>query len=417
LFEVFSDKETGDEEESTLRVQSENHRPTLAGASDKRQRPGCDHRKRGTSMSCESESKHREGRKARRANNIHYRPAPGENFAQKDDFKVQQEALWRWAAERVPPWSKLQRDDYDFPWTNHAPKQLLEAGCIYEYARESRKLRGLLVLMNPRRKREPFETMVPSRTGRVRHLPCSFEGLREEDARRTLRGALRWLRGYADELAENKSFADLLRTRKKEVTISITERPLHFPLKAIQLAFLHLWDYGEPPPWPWQPWTATLFSGEVSAKGLTFINIPDRSIHDDGSEKIAIHVRWRDFRNSEIGEEMKKLVELHRPTSEPEPNRKGQKPEDTIRAYMKALSVMRICKLHKGKPWKKLELVAKVCGYKGCVSEAAEYKSRCKEGRGDRPMGKTAQTEMSDARSRALKFFQRLFPGETPSNY
>jgi hypothetical protein len=65
------------------------------------------------------------------------------------------------AAERVPPWGKVQKDDYDFRWINGAPKQLLEAGCIYEYARESRKLRGLLVLLNPERKREPFETKKP----------------------------------------------------------------------------------------------------------------------------------------------------------------------------------------------------------------------------------------------------------------
>jgi hypothetical protein len=114
-----------------------------------------------------------------------------------DDLETKQKELWRGAADRVTAWSKLQRDDYDFRWANGARKQLLEAGCIYEYVRESRKLRGLLVLMNPRRKREPFETMTLPRTGRVRHLPCSFEGLREEDACRTLGGALRWLQGYA----------------------------------------------------------------------------------------------------------------------------------------------------------------------------------------------------------------------------
>ncbi|PYY19367.1 MAG: hypothetical protein DMG62_24665 [Acidobacteria bacterium] len=36
---------------------------------------------------------------------------PGENFVQKDDFEVQQEALWRWAADRVMPWGKVQKDD------------------------------------------------------------------------------------------------------------------------------------------------------------------------------------------------------------------------------------------------------------------------------------------------------------------
>ena len=102
--------------------------------------------------------------------------------------------------------------------------------------------------MNPGREREPFQTMALSRTGRLHNLPCSFEGLREEDARRALGGALHWLRGYADELVENKSFAELLCTRQKELLNPITERPLHFPLKAVQLAFTFLWDDGTPPP-------------------------------------------------------------------------------------------------------------------------------------------------------------------------
>ena len=68
------------------------------------------------------------------------RTGPGENFVQKDDFEVQQEALWRWAADRVTPWGKVQKDDYDFRWTNGAAKQhLLEAGCIYEYCARVRK--------------------------------------------------------------------------------------------------------------------------------------------------------------------------------------------------------------------------------------------------------------------------------------
>jgi hypothetical protein len=53
-------------------------------------------------------------------------------------------------------------DDYDFRWIKGASKGLLEAGCIYEYARESRKLRCLLVLMDPKRKREPFEIKLSS---------------------------------------------------------------------------------------------------------------------------------------------------------------------------------------------------------------------------------------------------------------
>jgi hypothetical protein len=70
------------------------------------------------------------------------RSGSGENFVQKDDFEVQQEALWGWAAERVPPWGKMQKDDYDFrSWIKKGERreELLSAGCLYEYARESHK--------------------------------------------------------------------------------------------------------------------------------------------------------------------------------------------------------------------------------------------------------------------------------------
>ena len=42
-----------------------------------------------------------------------------------------------------------------------ASKNCLSAGAVYEYARESRKLRGLLALMNPKRPRERWEIMRP----------------------------------------------------------------------------------------------------------------------------------------------------------------------------------------------------------------------------------------------------------------
>ena len=49
--------------------------------------------------------------------------------------------LERWAADRVKVWGDLQKDDYDFRnWAKDASKQLLQAGSVYEYARESRKL-------------------------------------------------------------------------------------------------------------------------------------------------------------------------------------------------------------------------------------------------------------------------------------
>jgi hypothetical protein len=85
------------------------------------------------------------------------------------------------------------------------------------------------------------------------------------------------------------------------------------------------------------------------------------------------------------------------------------------RERLNQLAVMRIWK-HARNQWERLELVAKLCGYHGCVEEAEAYRKRCEDGYGHEPMGAAAKVEMSSARADALKFFQSLFPGEKPLN-
>src|SRR5205814_635726 len=146
-------------------------------------------------------------------------------------------------------------------WMNKKKKNeaLLKGGCLYEYARESRRLRGLLVLMNPKRKREPFEIVPLPATGRAYNLPCSFEGLSEEGVRGVLGRALGWLARFAEELADNKSFAELLRRKGKEVERSLGRHRFDLPTRAIQLATNYV-GINELPPWPWQPWSWNLFT-------------------------------------------------------------------------------------------------------------------------------------------------------------
>jgi hypothetical protein len=364
--------------------------------------------------------------KARRANDCRVPAERVENFDRKegkqepapanDDLEGRQRELWRSAAERVKPWGKPQKDDYDFAWIQGESIDVLAAGRVYEYARESSKLRGLLVLMDPKRKREPFEIETRTRTGKELHLPCSFQELNEEDADRTIgSGILGWLSHFADELADNKSFAELLRTREKQVKQFLPKHRLHFPLStAINLP---TFPFEGPLPWPLQTLSSILRNMKMD-EGWSIFTLPNRPRPDDeGSETIAVEIRWRDFTNAQITEAMKAFAERNRPPSEPEPKRKGQKFEETIRADLKALSVMRIWKLHAGKPWKRLNVVANVCRYKSCEKEATEDKRRRKAWYPRQPMNQAAKTEMSGARSRALRFFQRLFPGEKPSNY
>jgi hypothetical protein len=233
----------------------------------------------------------------------------------------------------VKPWERLQDDDCDFrSWAKGANKERLQAGYTYEFARESGPLRGLLVLVDPARKRKPFEIGGLPASGEQYNLPCSFKGLREEDARAKLRDAFRWLKDFANELAANKSFAELLRRRASDLDRCLAKQPR---LKAIRLAYPFPGDYG-PPPYPWQPWSWKL--------GFPVMQLPDRQISDDGREKLAFEFDWQNFTNDEIGQELKKWAALNRPKQAhcKEPTRRGHRPRITFQSALDSLSAMRL---------------------------------------------------------------------------
>ena len=146
--------------------------------------------------------------------------------------QVERRELEKWASDRVKPWTELTVDDYDFRrWAGDATKNCMSAGAVYEYARESRKLRCLLALMNPKRPREAWEIVRPgsidgkrpepdeinSYPAEANWLPCSFDGLDEHEAERALGGLLYCLCDLADYLADNVSFGELLRTKPDEL--------------------------------------------------------------------------------------------------------------------------------------------------------------------------------------------------------
>ena len=148
------------------------------------------------------------------------------------DEQAPRRQLESWAADRVKAWGELHKDDYDFrSWAKGASKNCLSAGAVYEYARESRKLRCLLALMNPKRPRNDWEIMRPgSIDGRAPEpgeiesdataatwLHCSFEGLDEYEAERALGGYFYCLCDLADYLADNISFGELFSTKRDEL--------------------------------------------------------------------------------------------------------------------------------------------------------------------------------------------------------
>ena len=193
------------------------------------------------------------------------------------------------------------------------------------------------------------------------------------------------------------SFAELLRVKGDEVKRSRSKRPLHLRLpKAVELAFIHLYSFPEPPPWPWQPWSALLFIRSDGQEGSS--GIPERRIPEHGVEKIAIKVNWGKS-NREIGKEMERLARAERPHGWGKP--KQERPEKIFRAKLNALSVMRIWKRfpHREDRWKRIEEVGRCTGYKNCVNAFRAESTGTSDG---------AKVEMSRARDAALCFFQSL---------
>jgi hypothetical protein len=245
---------------------------------------------------------------------------------------------------------------------------------------------------------------------RSRPFPSSFDGLNEHAAERALHGFLYCLRDLADYLADNITFTELFRTKRHELErafgglndLARVKREFRYFLPVIDAVRV-----------------ATQSEAERRTVAKTISDEQKRIILGEaGCEIIAIQIRWGGSTNREIGEAMKRFAEAYRPRDEycKEPARHGQRPKDVILSRLKALSVMRIYK-HERNQWKRLKLVAKVCCYEGCVRESEEYEWRCAAGYGDQPMSNSAQVEMSDARARALSFFQQLLPWEMPSNY
>jgi hypothetical protein len=233
------------------------------------------------------------------------------------------------AAKRVVSSTRLNSNDYDFRgWAVRGSKELLRAGCVYEYARESRKLRCLLVLTNSAIQKAKQAEKTHSRPPfqGFQFLSFSFEGLRYKDALLQLGGWFGWLRQFTDELADNKSFAELCKENREQLDKSLSTLPGYFyDPRAVELAFLPLNESLFEPRllWPWQ------------APDVRHRNI-------DNDVIITIRIRLRDFTNKEIGKAMEVLASMLRPSTEKEPTRKGTSKRDSPRSWLDALSAMRL---------------------------------------------------------------------------
>jgi hypothetical protein len=316
--------------------------------------------------------------------------------ATEEARKQRQKQVEREADAHLASWDKPQEDDYGFfkscNWTKGASKELLQIGCIWEYAREFRKLRGLLWLM----KHKPEAGFIRP----IFNLPVFwFEGLCEYDVRRVLGIWFNWLVSLADDLAENISFEKLFNERPdklKGAFRSLSSR--EFFQAEVELV-------EEIPP--------------ISALGapITLLGtLEHERVCYDGSELIAFRIPWGALIEEAIG----KQIERYRPENAmcKAPRGRGKRPQIMLRSYLKDLSVMRIWKrFPKAKDLRRrIREVAKFTTYKGCQTYVDAHEKAFRAGQDD-PQTRNASSEMSAACARALSVFQSFFRGETPSNF
>ena len=246
----------------------------------------------------------------------------------KATAKQQQQRSEFQADKRVVPWTQLSRKDYNFrSWAAQGSKALLRAGCVYEYARESRKLRCLLVLTKSafQKAKQAEKTQSRPPFQGLQFLSLSFEGLRYSNALQWLGGWFGWLRQFTDQLADNKSFADLCEENEKQVNESLSTLPTYFHApRAVEFSVPGLNEDPIEPRllWPWQA-----------------LDARPRNIENDVI--ITVRIR-RDSTKKEILDAMEVLVSMLRPSTEKEPTRKGTGKKDSPRSWLDALCAMRL---------------------------------------------------------------------------
>jgi hypothetical protein len=320
--------------------------------------------------------------------------------------KNQYQELELEAAKRVVPWTQIRPNDYHFQWARNQNKELLRAGCVYEYARESRKLRCLLVLINSAFQKEiqaeKTQTRAPFQG--LQFLSFSFEGLRYKDALLWLGGWFGWLRKFTEELADNKSFAELCKENREHLDQSLSMLPEYFYApRAVELALLGLNENLVEPRllWPWQ------------APDVHHRNI-------DNDVIITFRIRLRDFTNKKIGKAMEEWARLLRPPAEKEPTRKGTGKRDNPRSWLDALSAMRLASYHPKTSPSELVRRRKKTSARGTetalsIFEDVRLGAIQPESTKRKIRGALSQNELDRYAARARRHFEDIFPFDEPA--
>lgn len=275
-------------------------------------------------------------------------------FGQHEEqrFAEAQRDLEAKAESQLKRWSECRSDDVAFHSAGKCAflraeldcadqekqsRELLRAATLYEYARESRKLRGLLFVSAQRARHcKPYQ-------------PPVFEGLDEPMADKALGGWFWFLREFAAELTANASFNQLWRDQRERVEQALWWRPksktetmrllrpttlpqgYSFPVPPVGLAF----EAERPNATAWE---AVELRRPPKSKGL-----PERarSFAQDGVEVLVVKVNWGNFDNRTLGESFARLAGRIRPKKYPEPKTQGHNQHSEFLTPLKELAAMR----------------------------------------------------------------------------
>jgi hypothetical protein len=289
-----------------------------------------------------------------------------EGFEQRQRRRA--EEWMAWMRKKVKPWPENQnRDDYHFSWATTVDLDTLNAGTLYEYARESQKLRGLFALHVRELKNLAQETPTKGHSGAKSFPPVmDFEGLTEEQASNALGVWYSLLLGLAEELVENRSFAWVCMERKGKLERLVcdvrgTIHPLFFKMPGVCLAYPHE------------------CAGATCAEKLPTLPPPleQRRVLENGDELVVIRINWRDFTNGELRDEFREFAKNMRPDTIPEPPPKKSKGKNEGRDFTGPLNGLKAMRLLHRYDYRKAMQVAGYSGkHEGNFYRAAE-RARC----------------------------------------
>ncbi len=296
----------------------------------------------------------------------------------------------KWAHEQLVPWGPSFSDDIRafvaavyppdaFGLKIEEPRQLVNAATVYEYARESRTVRGLAIMMHRILKRdrqriaklEKHRESEQNPRGTQSGLPDSeedylvpvFEGVEQAQLERTLGPWAGFLGEVGDLLAKNASFKDAWEKERQRIMGSLWETIE--TKKGPARIFRFSGNYGReiPPIEPalgWSPdkvsdcWSFVAAPRDRARGGATedpsgeVNRRPGLTVY--GHEHVIFRINWSGRLDKEICESFERFVGRHRPDGFPGPDSEQSANQSASwETHLKELAAMRRMS------WKKLD--------------------------------------------------------------